>query len=502
MKAFAHNFFTHFNARIAPQENEWVVDLPPDLAEAFGKPRLYLVFPGEASTMRELSPHEDLLVYGSRTFDTMLGLLAGRGETAQIQLPRRFPPHEDQLPPALSLGNCQLLACRGTTTQAPFTFFNFRAVYRSTEKQEELLTIVLDSHGKPRPDLADIFSESVTMTRPDPPPAIDLDHLKELMAEANAAAREHVEARAADIETGIAPRLEKTLLRLTTYYRRLTDEVNTGDEEKDETVRAELQAELKQQMADELERHRLRVTLKPISYALAHLPLTDYTVTLATAHTEQTLTFFQNLHTGEIETLTCRHCREPLAQISLCDRSHPNDSSPAVHPHCLERCRRCERDICHACGIDTCALCRQAVCVDCVAACDYCDRWLCAAHIKTCAGCGANFCPEHAYHCQLCGQTYCRQCQAQTTCTTCRAALDDPAPGPGSLLAWLAVDDIDLDRFRWRTGQNQVHTVYLGRPTSGLSFLRDQVVLVVNKSGQVVYRQKIGWFRRWQQKLT
>ena len=78
MKSFAENFFRHFGAQVEPQGDELIVHLLPDLAEVFGKPRLYLVF-AERGKTRDLSPVEDLLVYGSRTFDRMLTLLQDRG---------------------------------------------------------------------------------------------------------------------------------------------------------------------------------------------------------------------------------------------------------------------------------------------------------------------------------------------------------------------------------------------------------------------------------------
>ena len=44
VRAFAEAFFAHFGARAFPLDDNLVVDLPPDLAAAFGKERLYLVF--------------------------------------------------------------------------------------------------------------------------------------------------------------------------------------------------------------------------------------------------------------------------------------------------------------------------------------------------------------------------------------------------------------------------------------------------------------------------
>ena len=99
MRSFAESFFTRFGAATYPLDDELVVDLPPDLAAIFGKARLYLVFADNQSEPRELSPVEDLLIYGSRTFDQMIGLLAGRGEATQLALPTQVAPGADGQPP-------------------------------------------------------------------------------------------------------------------------------------------------------------------------------------------------------------------------------------------------------------------------------------------------------------------------------------------------------------------------------------------------------------------
>ncbi|MBN1991508.1 MAG: hypothetical protein JW953_02310 [Anaerolineae bacterium] len=484
MRSFAETFFSHFGAQLQHQDGELVVDLPPHLADAFGKPRLYLVFPTGDGTMRELSPTEDLLVYGSRVFDRMLALLAGRGEVAQLQLPSRvdFKPGDvADLP--LPLHHCRLLDRHVELLSQPVYLFNFRAIYRSTEKQEELVTIALDSNGLPRPDLLDFLTGSNDYLPPDQPRPVDPGHLQELVAQAGEAARQHAATRAAAIEEAGRPGLEKALLRLTAYYRRLQNEVHPTDPAQAEAIKADLQRDLAQKIADEVERHRLRITLRPISYALGLMPVAHYRLTLATRHTRQTVTFAQNLHTGQVENLTCHHCRRPLDQLALCDRQH------TVHPDCLETCGHCRRDICRACGIQPCAMCGSLVCVDCVARCHYCQHWLCATHIKTCAICGAPYCPEHSSCCDWCGQTYCHRCLAKKTCQTCHAAMAGETITPPEQASLLS------EHYQWQSARNNEYTIYFGQPPGPGVAWRSRWVIVVNQAGQVVYRQKVGAWR-------
>ncbi len=147
VRAFAEAFFAHFGARAFPLDDNLVVDLPPDLTAAFGKERLYLVF-ADDGVRRELSPVEDLVVYGSRTFDRMLALLSGRGEVTVACLPARFDPDHAPLP----LHNCLAIKSQVETGYTPYYVVNYRAVYLSDEKREEFLTVVLDADGRPRPD--------------------------------------------------------------------------------------------------------------------------------------------------------------------------------------------------------------------------------------------------------------------------------------------------------------------------------------------------------------
>jgi hypothetical protein len=484
MKTFAETFFKHFGAHVSPHEDELVVNLPPDLADVFGKPRLYLVFPEPGKT-RDLTPGEDLLAYGSRTFDQMLTVLKDRGQAAYLDLPVQFAhPAEGQDLSPLPLYNCQTLRNYVTSHQDLFYVFNFRAAYVSDEKQEEFVTVVLDVEGRPQPDVAGMLANLDFAQLPTfQPLQFDAHKLRQMLDLASQAAHERADARAAELEKTIQPRLEKVLLRLARYYRRLMEEVKSDDPAQDDAVRADLQRDLSRQIADELERHRLRVTLVPISYALAQVPFARHQLTLRTRHTQQIVQVGQNLHTGQVAPVLCHHCGEAVERLALCDHGHP------VHPDCLSTCHRCERDVCHTCGVQPCAMCNQRVCADCVARCAYCDRWLCASHVQRCAICDQAFCTDHSFRCRLCGQLYCSQHERKGKCDTCRSALSGPIID-AARIAWLEPG------YAWRQAKNQAYTIYVGRRS-----LWRRLIIVTDKSGQVIHREEIGSLRglydRW-----
>ncbi len=498
MKSFAETFFRRFGAQVGPPQDgegsndELVVDLPPDLAEVFGKSRLYLVFSGGQGTMRELSPTEDLLVYGSRIFDQMLSLLAGRGEAVYLDFPARVSVDiEGQQPSPLPLHNCHIVENQTRTGRDQFYIFNFRAVYLSDEKQEEFMTIVLDAESQARPEITTMLAGLEALPPSEQPRQIEPEGLRSMLERAEETARRQVDKRAAKLEEAIHPRLEKVLLRLTSYYRRLADEVDTGQAAQDETVRADLQRDLTRKIAEELERHRLRVTLSPVSYAIASIPFAHYRLNLATRQTEQSLDLSQNLHTGQVESLACRHCRQPIEHLALCDRGH------AVHPHCLDTCGRCERDTCRTCGIQPCAICDSPTCLDCVASCAHCDRWLCRQHVEICAICQSPYCSDHGFGCKWCGQIYCLSHNVDGACDTCRQVQADSAV---EVFSVPPVAKLKAERYHWRQAENESYVVYLGRRKSFISPLLGRFVIVADKLGRVRHRQKIGPVRWYLEK--
>lgn len=546
MRAFAEAFFTRFGARTFNLNDELVVDLPTDLADCFGKPRLYLVFTKD-TVDRELSPVEDLLVYGSRVFDQMMALLEGRGEETQLCLPTHFLVDTPQALP-LPMHNCQVVESQVHTDDARYYIFNFRTVYLSDEKQEDFITIVLDSQGHHRPDKVDELTNGDTFCTLAHPLSIAPVTLRRMLDRTGEIAREHAYDRAADLEIAAWPRLEKALLRLSTFYGRLSEEVDSGDPTQDVTTRAELKRELTRKINDELERHRLHVTLFPISYAVALIPTAQYRLTLTTRHTQQALELDQDLHTGHLESCLCFHCQKPIEQLALCDRGkHP------VHPECLATCFRCDRDVCQTCDIQPCAICGKPVCFDCMVICTQCDQWLCPEqvadcptcgepvcercsascaicnislcnrHLSSCLVCGVQICAEHSWpchvcgrescethadlcpvcgepyctdhriRCQSCGQGCCTKCGVDKTCDTCRQALDSPTV-PDAMIP--RVPGIRTGAYSWKRAKNREHAIYLGRRRLG------RAVIVTDRAGRPVHHHKTGLLRTISKKLS
>ncbi|MCB0195477.1 MAG: hypothetical protein KDJ65_26245 [Anaerolineae bacterium] len=481
IRTFAETFFTHFGAQLQSKDDELIVSLTPELAEAFGKPKLYLVFPtGRDGEPRDLSPHEDLLVYGSRTFDQMLAMLAHQGEAAQLYFSPVVEPPMNESP--LPLHNCQVIENTIHATNDLFTIFNFRVVYVSDEKQEQFFSICLDDAGELRADIAEFVARNdsqphLLVSRP----SHDSQSLHTKFMQANAEAQKYLDSEAAVLQAAIKQRLQTVLLRLNTYYQHLLNEIDSDDPVQAQAVRDDLQNDLSRKIADELERHRLRVTLSPLSYAVVVLPFAHHTLNLRTRHRQQFVNLPQNLHNGQVDLLPCHHCDQPVDTLALCDQGH------IVHGHCLATCHHCQNDVCHHCRIHPCNICNDTVCFACAANCAYDDHWLCAHHIQACAICDKAFCSDHVATCEVCTQIYCYRCvDSESVCTTCRTALSND----------VALDiyppstpSIKTRRIHWRHHSNRLYTIYIGQYDSVLAIL-GRTVVVVDRAGQIVYGKK------------
>jgi len=283
IQAFARTFFTYFGAQITAHPDEWTVDLPPRLADHFGKDRLYLVFPRTEGQARELSPHEDLLVYGSRTLDRMLALLDGQGETARLEFPRQITVAIEPAPgPSLRQPRFRVIETAVERQNRWLQLFNFRVIYSSDEKEEAVESIVLDEAGQRLPNIEARLPQLAPLPKAPTLPS-PLESAKPHLDEATTTVRQQVEARVADLNQQTRARLQKTIRRLTSFYRRLIAEIDSDNPEQDAALKGELEQELQRKINDELDRHRLQVSITPVSQASALLPSVKYNLAITAA---------------------------------------------------------------------------------------------------------------------------------------------------------------------------------------------------------------------------
>ncbi|MCC9076050.1 hypothetical protein FKZ61_007995 [Litorilinea aerophila] len=403
---FTVDFFTFFGAQVRrldrSRQGPLQVQLPPEMAEHFGRSELRLAF-----RHVEDATAYDLVAHGSRLFDRMLAWLERRAAFTLQQLPRRVTASE-ALMQAVRPVNASITGLRLQEQFQPIFVFNWRLTYRADDKREELYTVLLDEEGHriPQPDEPQAPAHALDLeqlladAQPFPPadsgngdgqPKLPpLTRLVRLAEAARKYAIYHADLRCAGHEAEIYPRLYKVLNRLTTYYRQQIEEVYDASDPTGEKRRA-LEEDLARKIAEEVENHRLRVQVHLFSYAILHVPVAVADLTLSDGRQEAAVQVRLNRYTGQLHRPTCHACGQETEAIALDARGHVTCDA------CLLQCASCLAVVCASCG---------------VAACPHCGRENCDACSEVCWACGERACQEHISTCPVCGDRVCHQCQA------------------------------------------------------------------------------------------
>ncbi|RME62058.1 MAG: hypothetical protein D6790_06925, partial [Caldilineae bacterium] len=272
LRAFTQSFFETYGATVRPYSRAGglTVELPPELAQHFGKPTLHLVF--ENSEVTSLT---DLVAYGSRVFDQIMAYLDQQAAVTVQHLPRRHTG-AGALLNAVTLRNVAVTDLKLEEQQRPLYLFNWHITFRSDDKHEEIFPVMLDGDGERVPliqtggeavrdaeplDLDALLADAAPEEPPEDgesPRLPPMTHLVRLAETARKFAFYHADVRCVELEKEILPRLHKVLSRLTTYYQQQIDEVYDSHDPDGEKRRS-LEEDLQRKIAEEVENHRLRV---------------------------------------------------------------------------------------------------------------------------------------------------------------------------------------------------------------------------------------------------
>ena len=117
----------------------------------------------------------------------------------------------------------------------------------------------------------------------------------------------HADLQCNTHEAEILPRLHKALARLTTYYEQQIAEVYDSHDPAG-TKRAVLEADLARKIAEEVENHRLRVSVRLFGYAVVEVPYAVANMTLSDGGTEALVQVGRNLFDGGLNRPSCHSC--------------------------------------------------------------------------------------------------------------------------------------------------------------------------------------------------
>ena len=404
---FTVAFFSLFGAQISESSgrdgDQLRVQLPTEMAEHFGGLDLQLRF-----RHVDQSDPEELVAFGSRTFDRMISYLNGRSAMTVQQLPRRYSGGEELLQ-ALQPVNAGIAGLQMKEEMRRLLAFTWQITYRADDKREELHTVIVDEAGNRfEGELADLFGDAQPVpARQDkegqllPAQLPAMTQLNRLAEKVRRYAIYYADLRAAEHEVEILPRLYKALTRLTTYYEQQIQEVYDSHDPAG-SKRTILEEDLARKISEEVENHRLRISVRLFGYAIVEVPHAVAELKLSDGRTDAAVQVVRNLYDGELSRPACHACADPLSAVVLDRNGH------LVCDDCLRQCAGCQDILCAACGLHDCPVCGRSNCDTCSALCWACGEHACTEHLSTCSTCGDAVCDACQSECAACGKVQCR----------------------------------------------------------------------------------------------
>jgi hypothetical protein len=282
---------------------------------------------------------------------------------------------------------------------------NFKVAIVSEEKQEELMTVMMDlqaGHAVSDPDLLHQleiyeprpFFETLPVAQPRwscAGPALSPQTLQAILPRAENALRAKLTDRLAGMSARIQHNLALDLARIEEYYDDLANDLRRrrtrlAETEADRSQSlddklAVLEAERRAKADDVRGRYSLRIDMELVNTLLIVQPKVTLPVTIGNRTTtiERTVVWDPLMH--RLEPLVCDACGQPGEGLILCAGGH------LAHSDCLApQCIDCKRAYCHLCSvqIEECAVCHRPVCRQSLITCPACKRGTCREHQTLC----------------------------------------------------------------------------------------------------------------------
>jgi len=293
--------------------------------------------------------------------------------------------------------------------------FSFKVAFVSDEKQEQLVSVLIDvNSGQPAWELDEAWGrvflerEAWLVDVPQAPlawhpkapsgalaaRAVDAadplaeDALHVLQERAAQAVARKAAPTLEALHRRTARRLELDLARLQSFYddteadlrRRLARTEDTGRRGSLEEKLAFAQADREHKLADVRAKYRLRLVLDLINVALITQPKLALAARVENRYASVRRDFIWDPLLHRVEPMLCDVCQAPSLRLHLCANGH------LACNVCVLYCSACKREFCKLCRAD-------------MSACVVCNRPLCTHSRIRCRVCGQVTCQEHEGQC-------------------------------------------------------------------------------------------------------
>ncbi len=393
LQAFVTDFLLLAGAEYRKRGDELHVSFPAHLEALFGKTNLRLAF--RAHDL--MDPEVHLVQPGSVLLEKMVAHLRERVGVALAEAPAVVPA-EAVLPPEVEF-RCEARLGRVDVDPEEYVTFNFRVSFICDQKNEEIWSVTVDSEGRPVED-ADLLARLAEAPARDGEMETSRRTLGALYSAAEERARVYAEQSATRYEQETLPRLYRELTRLRAFYQAQISELDSRVTE-DDRMRDHLERELRLRTAEEIDHHRMTVSLALVNFRVVRIPRARYSLRLSSAHSRRSHTLERDLTTGVLLVPQCEACGRPLAAADLCAGAH------LLCPECVHTCSHCGKAQCKACGLQSCARCEGEVCAECRTVCAACENVICPTHTASCPVCGRAVCDTCLQECAVCGGAQC-----------------------------------------------------------------------------------------------
>lgn len=295
----------------------------------------------------------------------------------------------------------QAVVARVRTT---YIRFNFKAAILTDDKQERLVSVLIDAHTGCRvADAAAIESRAAAVSpdatlaslpfapmrwqpKAEPPLKAPLTEkaLSALLERAQTAVLQEMQTDLAALQKRVSRFRQLDEARLTDYYDSLEKDLQTRLKTASPDRRPGLQdkltavqAERAHKMADLDERYQVRINLTLINLLIIQQAKLIQSVQIANRSTQISVHAVWDPLLRQLEPLHCQVCGQPGQRLYLCHNGH------LAHEECLApACIDCKRVFCQDCADE-------------VGACDVCHKPLCRHSQLACPDCGRQTCQEH-----------------------------------------------------------------------------------------------------------
>lgn len=286
--------------------------------------------------------------------------------------------------------------------------FNFKAAILSDEKQERLVSVLMDAHTGSRVVDTDLIESRATAVTPDdvlaslpyapmrwqPKDSLQLKNpldeltLSALLKRAKTAVLQELQTDLTTLQTRVTRFRQLDEARLADYYDTLANDLQnrlrSASAERKAGLQDKLtavQTERTHKLADLAERYQIRINLELLNLLVIQQPKLIQTVEIANRATHITAYAVWDPLRHQLEPLQCQVCDRPAQRLYLCHNGH------LAHEDCLApACIDCKRVFCQDCDheIGQCAVCHEPLCRHSQLTCPDCGRHTCQAHRGLC----------------------------------------------------------------------------------------------------------------------